>query len=735
MMTNTSKILTLISFFLFWYIYFAFLPQPMPVNVGLDPSWSYGISQAAQNQLIFGKEIVFTYGPLSYLLTGAAIPDNFRSIVFFQWVVYSLLFIVSIVKSKTIENSVHRVFFVLIILNALTTGTPYIGVGFSTDYQILFIHLIILSFDSIFRKHSRLVSTLLGATSGLLLLTKFTLGVYTFGSLLLFLLANLYMSFRNKKTLEVIDTLMSIINASLAFVTVSWIFLHPSNYQLSLYKSVSIFCVSVLLSAGIYLVYKIIKDKIDFNKKSIVNLIITFAKDIFGENHLVYWLIFYSLYLCLLSNLVFSDSNISLLNYFINSLEISSGYSSAMSIVGSEILLILALFQILGAILILILISKDKYLNLALSFSFVMFIAFKHGFVRHDAHAVVFGLVMPLIALLSLSKIKEDKKLRISYLLFKLILIGSIIIAKSGFSPLIQAEKLLFNNVISNVSSVFYLDNLQAKLIAKEKINLVSLKLPKKVINLVGTKPIDIIPWDISLVRANTSLNWKPRPIFQSYSAYTATLDNINFQSISKFERDYIFYNFKSIDERHPFFDEPKTFLYLLCNYEPSKEISDFITTFQPSEIANMILLKKLETTRCLSSPSNSLSKTISIPWNTPISLEKPNDSVVTAKIKISYSIIGKITKTLFRASPVMMHVDFMDGSNRSYRIIPENSGNGVIVSHLARDDREALSFFEGETMEKVKSFSFQTSNPVLYFPNIEIGFSEHTLFKQQSND
>ncbi|MFM6248753.1 MAG: hypothetical protein ACKPEQ_06320, partial [Dolichospermum sp.] len=89
---------------------------------------------------------------------------------------------------------------------------------------------------------------------------------------------------------------------------------------------------------------------------------------------------------------------------------------------------------------------------------------------------------------------------------------------------------------------------------------------------------------------------------------------------------------------------------------------------------------------------------------------------------------VGKLYKTLFRSPPVMMKIDYVDNSQKTYRIIPENSENGVIVSHLPKDDNEALSFFRGQLPATVKSFSFQTSNSLLYAPKIELSFSSDKL-------
>lgn len=128
---------------------------------------------------------------------------------------------------------------------------------------------------------------------------------------------------------------------------------------------------------------------------------------------------------------------------------------------------------------------------------------------------------------------------------------------------------------------------------------------------------------------------------------------------------------------------------------------------------------------RCL---PDSLGEISSIPWNNAYSIEVGNGKIIRAKVKFQYSLLGKIYKTLFRSPPVMMKISYVDNSQNTYRIIPENSENGVIVSHLPKDDNEALSFLRGQLPAKIKSFSFQASNSLLYAPKIEISFLSNKL-------
>ena len=51
-------------------IYFA------KISSGLDPSWIYAINVAGPMGLKFGEDVFFTYGPLGFLCSCAAVGGN-----------------------------------------------------------------------------------------------------------------------------------------------------------------------------------------------------------------------------------------------------------------------------------------------------------------------------------------------------------------------------------------------------------------------------------------------------------------------------------------------------------------------------------------------------------------------------------------------------------------------------------------------------------------------------------
>lgn len=283
----------------------------------------------------------------------------------------------------------------------------------------------------------------------------------------------------------------------------------------------------------------------------------------------------------------------------------------------------------------------------------------------------------------------------------------------SNFSP-----DRVFNNIGVVISSMLNPRELEMRGERSTTKNLqviaTATKIPDSVLGKVQGKTIDIIPWEFSLIPGN-QLNWKPRPIIQSYSAYTEKLDELNYQSLSQSPRDYLIYHFQSIDDRHPFFDEPKAFSYVVCNYQIDSVNSPFQV---PAITTNFYLLERQKVSRCSPTP---LGETTNITWDQVYELPTRNSGITRVQVKFEYSWLGKIIKKIFRIPPVIINVNYLDGTQANFRFVQDNSANGVILSHLPRNDQELMAFFQGKLPPQVKSFSFSVSNPLLFSPEIKV--------------
>jgi len=709
--------------FLIWalpvaYCFIAFLPMPNGIRIGLDPSWQYALSRASADQLIFGRDIVFTYGPIGYLTSGAVLDKNFFSIVSFRFLVYFVLFGLVWIKFLKLRTKLTKASLILSLL------FPFIfsKLSSNTTNEILFIFIIILLFyDGIFIRYWSLG---LAVFAGLCLSLKLNLGVTILGSLLLLLSEKLYSSLKHKKNISLI--VFAIIDSLLVTNSVLFITLDKS-YINSFMKLIICIILSGIFGLSTWWVTRqVISRKILLTLGEVINSNQVLTRIL--KPRITGWCVFYFVY-CFCFILIIFYFNHPLIDYLRGALEISSGYSSAMSLVGSKLELIVGISEMFLIFALLILGSREYSVGLSLSIAFILWMTFKHGFVRQDGHIIGFISSTPLLVSICITKAKTLPTIKFSFLIHIYLLLIMLIYGFTsnpfGNQSFPQGTNRLADfapeRVAARVSGLINLNKLQDEVNAKSKAKLSKIKLPDSVIELVKSKEIDIIPWEISLVEAN-KLNWKPRPIFQSYSAYTAFLDHLNMKSLSKKPREYIFYNFESIDGRYPFFDEPETFFYLFCNYRIADKFSEFIN--MPG-LSKLMLLAKLNSSQC---STGTLAKKTSLPWNTSQSIEVGDGQVVRADVDFKYSFFGKIYKTLFRVPPINIVVIDVNGVKSEYRIVPDNAKNGIIISHLPKNPDDALSFFKGQFPVPVKSFSFSISNSLLYKGDIDVSLTSYPV-------
>ncbi|MDY7047493.1 MAG: hypothetical protein RPG89_02440 [Microcystis panniformis WG22] len=723
--TSKTIVFNLIISLTLTYLFLAFLPTIHLINPGLDSSWSYGISQAAKEKLVFGKEIVFTYGPLGYLTQGAALSSNFKQIILFRFAVHFVLLGLLILRIIKLQKNSLKVLILINFIFIFVVGIHYGNtIGFTTDYQIFSIFLLALSFEKFFVKYLQVNSIIVGMFTGLAILTKLTLAIYIGGTFYLFLFSGFYLAYRKQKLKDLSKYIQSLFNFTLTAISVASIFLYSGQSITVLTQLLVNFIISRIVAFVI--------DKI-LNKTRLT----TFLKK------LLPYLVFYLFYTTLLIQSFSSNNFPSLYEYILNSWQISSGYSSAMSFTGSKrafISLILAILCCAVIINLLFRLCNSGSISLGTALLFPLFLGFKHGFVRQDFHVVLFCIIVLLIISLYLIKIddnpvKNKPKLYMTYLIVLLSCVGitfqrinyiNYINEPSKLSLLTIIRNYKFSNlnpskVANNINIVVLLLDIKKFQAEVQKItneNLIKLnnqvKLPDSVLGKVQGKTIDIIPWEFSLIPGN-QLNWKPRPIIQSYSAYTEKLDELNYQSLSKSPRDYLIYHFQSIDGRHPFFDEPNAFSYVVCNYQLDSVNSPFQV---PAIKTNFYLLEKQKVSRCIPTP---LGETNNITWDQVYELPTRNSEITRVQVKFEYSWLGKIVKQLFRIPPVIINVNYLDGTQGNFRFVQDNSANGVILSHLPRNDQELMAFFQGKLPPQVKSFSFSVSNPLLFSPEIKV--------------
>lgn len=118
------------------------MPVPIMPAIDIDSSWMFGINQAVAQQLNFGKDIVFTYGPYSSLLTLVYHPAT-RLLIIISSIYLTALYWISIITlSHRVKWQWSLIFLITLIIILHQTIT------FSRD-TLLFLYPLLVALNCI----------------------------------------------------------------------------------------------------------------------------------------------------------------------------------------------------------------------------------------------------------------------------------------------------------------------------------------------------------------------------------------------------------------------------------------------------------------------------------------------------------------------------------------------------------------------------------------------------------
>jgi len=265
---------------------------------------------------------------------------------------------------------------------------------------------------------------------------------------------------------------------------------------------------------------------------------------------------------------------INLPKYFSSMLPMIFGYSAAMSSDGS--LLEVGLYLI-GSLSILIFIYLQKSLTLIergflfLVFSTYLFLAFKEGFVRHDLHALTAASSLIFAALLL--TVLFYSRFILLILIFSVFTYASVEYNNSG-----SFENVLLSSENTYLSSF---QGIKLRLKNKQELNsrylagMASIRKNGEFPSFSGTT--DIYSSQQSDLNASNN-RWSPRPVFQSYAAYSPWLAEKNKQYLLGVSApDNIIFRIEPLDDRFPSLEDGASWPILLSHYKPTGLNNDFL--------------------------------------------------------------------------------------------------------------------------------------------------------------
>ncbi len=573
-----------------------FVPlQPAMPSAGLDPSWAFGMNQAIAQGLVFGKDIVFTFGPYASVYTRMYHPATDRMMVLaslFLGLCYSAAVLLLARKTSLIW---------IVIFGAFLCGRLFV----SEDSLLLSYPLLVAAVvygdiladdDNIASSPWRLsppVLVLLFAPLGLLPLVK--------GSFLL---------------LSGGITLLCFI----AF----W----------RLKKRLSAWC-------------------------CIVTPLVTMV---------ACWLLA-------------GQSLLALPYYFLRMFSIISGYTEAMALPGNYEE---TLAYLLASVAILCVAGATgrrtpfSRLFLFLSFLLFLFVAFKNGFVRHDGHAIIAATSL-LFAALLLSFTARSRQATAVFLLA--VLVWAYI--DQGYVG--SSTKSYFGNVRATYRDVTHGLKLRRssgnKLKAMFDQGLQSLNAEGKIPRLKGT--VDIYPEEQAYLLASGNV-WSPRPVLQSYSAYTPALAQLDASHLTGARApDNIVFKVEPLNDRFPSLDDGLSWPVLVNDYSPVKMDGGLLYLVHNPSAGPVSFMEPLST------ETHSLGETVSLP---------DSPAPLIAELDIHQSFIGDLVSFLYKPTPLSITVDLNNGTSMTYRMVSSMAKTGFVISPLIERTEDFALLFGDES-------------------------------------
>ena len=353
---------------------------------------------------------------------------------------------------------------------------------------------------------------------------------------------------------------------------------------------------------------------------------------------------------------------------------------------------------------------------------FPLFAVFKHGMARTDgAHIHGFLIFLFLNFMCFLFYVRKR-------LIINSILIGcSLTLLFLNFNYKTNRFDLPIPNLINVSYFVDFVSNYDSILNQAEKQtkeNISYRKVSNELKREIGNASVDVYPWDYSIIAAN-DFKWHPRPVINSYAAYTSWLDK---QDAVYFESEkapqYFIWDFSqglslsanesevsSIDGRYLLNDEPQTILSLLSNYE-----------FIKYENTLNIYKRKKQPIKYYSQKSAIVNNLI----NTWISLPKvTNQQMLRANVFFKRNLIHGLKSFFYKDEQYWMYLKFSDNTIQKIRIVPKNAKDGIWLN----------PFIYKSTVNPapliVKEIMFKNSNQELLDKDFDLQFETYDFQEQ----
>jgi len=410
--------------------------------------------------------------------------------------------------------------------------------------------------------------------------------------------------------------------------------------------------------------------------------------------------------------------------FIVNSLEIASGYSEAMTILYLPTQLFYAA-MVFGTTLILMALNFwDRPFKLSTFLIsgvilLTLFLAFKGAFVRQGLHILIFFPTAMVIIFLVGYETDKPKSIRLiqrflRYAIVYFAFYGALV--TGGFGIPYSAENVLGawnKRLVSNTYKLFHLSEVR-KGYENQWVALKNQYDLPEIRKVVRQSTVDIFSWEQTIIFLN-NFNWHPRPVFQSYTVYTKKLIEINKHFFLTQPPEFVILKLQAIDFQFPLANDADSYKILLQHYRPVLEEKGYLLLkhrpdLQQDSSAQQVVLKK------------------SIKEGEWLEIGQFTQQPLLLTLDIHKSWLGKIWVLLYRLPEIHLETRTTTGVVLKHRLIPRMAETGFMYNPLILTQKDFVDWYAHQPLQQVQALRI-VINPVwiqrLFYSEFEAKLTE----------
>jgi hypothetical protein len=352
--------------------------------------------------------------------------------------------------------------------------------------------------------------------------------------------------------------------------------------------------------------------------------------------------------------------------YVHNSIRIVSGYSSAMSVDEASIgweytgALFAFLFGLGAAWYATVSEPRRRRIGVLAMWTVFVFFEFKEGFQRHDtAHGgIYFSAVLAGFVAFRFRGGRRLIGVGLLGALATFTLAAHTLSASSVVDPFGNLD-----SAFAQFKEVFSARERRRIMLEGQASIFAGTRLDSETLDLLRGKTVHVAPYETTLVWAY-GFHWRPIPVFQSYSAYTTGLDQLDANTVNSSEapQRMLLYAGPGVDGRFQPFDEPLTERSILCRYqELSVDGGWDVLGVGPNRCGQPVFMSMVKAA-----------------WGQQVSVPAPPNDQTLVIARVSGVQVGgleRLRSALYKARVRLISLDGV-----SHRLVPETAADGLVL-------------------------------------------------------